>query len=171
MPLNKSDLKILALTSVVVLSIAAVLAQFVMTSPIFKIKAKEGQSYNWDGYEKDRDFRNILKMKRSYGDLMIMAENEMKKNNLNRAMSYYFDAKTIFPNEIAPRKNLCYAYLLRCQYDPEFCKRAKMEIYYALKYVGENDSLNRDYLEQLAVLVDMEAWLDLPEQELLAQIY
>ena len=60
---------------------------------------------------------------------------------------------------------------MECQEDYRACDIAKREIYYAAKYVHQNDRTNKEYIDQLVRIMDLEDIVDLEEEEALAEIY
>jgi tetratricopeptide (TPR) repeat protein len=133
--------------------------------------ANESQTISWEEYIKDRERRNILKMNRSYADLVSLGQSYLSQKNYEQALFVFFDAKTIFPDRLTPRKNLAYIYILMCQQDRRYCKMAKREIYYASIYMGEGDLKTKEYIEELADLLDMQEILEMPEKEALSAIF
>ncbi len=145
---------------------------FVNNHPAFDFSTKEGQSYTWEEYLRDREVRNIKKMNRSYSELMSLARVYLREERYKEAASTFFEAKTLFPDRLDPRKNLCYTYIMQCRDRGGLsCQLAKREIYYAMKYVPDTDELNLKYLSGLAALVDIEDLIDKPEKEALKVIF
>ena len=52
-----------------------------------------------------------------------------------------------------------------------YCRQAKREIYYALKYVNDADPLNKQYIEQLADLVKLDTIAHMNEDDALTALY
>ena len=142
-----------------------------LNDSVFSIVPKEKKLYSLDEYVKIRDQRNKVKMKLSYDDLMINGDEDTKEENWASAIGNYYYAKSIYPDRIEPRRQLCYVLLMECQEDYRACDKAKKELYYAMKYVHPNDRTNLSYLEELVQLMDLESVIELDEQEALAQIY
>lgn len=150
----------------------ALARSFVNHHPAFDFTTKEGQSYTWEEYLKDRQVRNIKKMNRSYSELMSLARTYLREERYQEAATTFFEAKTLFPERIDPRKNLCYTYIMQCRDKGGlYCKKAQREIYYAFKYVTETDRTNLEYLTELAALVKIEDLVDKSEEEALTEIF
>jgi hypothetical protein len=61
--------------------------------------------------------------------------------------------------------------VVKCQSDSRWCRQAKREIYYALKYVNDADPLNKQYIEQLADIVKLDTVATMTENDALAALY
>ena len=154
-----------------VLLIVLWLRTFVVDNSEPSSLANESQTITWEEYIKDRERRNVLKMNRSYDELVSLGRAYLRQKNYEQAFFSFFDAKTIFPDRLAPRKNLAYIYILMCQENRRYCKMAKREIYYASIYSGEEDLDSKEYIDQLPELLDMQEILEMPEKEALAAIF
>ena len=146
------------------------LDSFVFDNPVFDVNSDEKQSVNWD-YLSDREKRNKVKMKESYKDLMAIGSIYLKYTNWELAIENFYWAKTLFPDRIQPRKNLCYSYFMMCQEDSRYCNKGKRELYYAMKYVDPTDLTTYSYLNNLVDLVGLEEVVELDEGEALALLY
>ena len=140
-------------------------------NPVFSFSASEKSAVSWEEYLSDREKRNEKAMKRSYAELMKEGNDLMKKNKWNLARQRFYFAKTIFPDKIAPRKNLCYSYFMMCQEDWRACDMGKRELYYAMKYVQPTDKISYEYLYHLVELVQMEEIVEMDEGAALAAIF
>lgn len=148
-----------------------VLNIYVFSNSVFDISQNERQITNWE-YLEEREKRNAEKMKMSYQELMAIGDIFVGQGNWDGAIENYYWAKTLFPDNINPRKNLCYSYFMKCQDDKHFCSLGKKELYYAMQYVDPlKDHLTYQYLNSLVDLVDFEDIIDKPEAEALAYIY
>ena len=138
---------------------------------VFNVVPNKEELYSLDEYVMNRDRRNRVKMKISYDDLMINGDEDTKKEDWASAIGNYYFAKSIYPDRIEPRRQLCYVLLMECQEDYRACNQAKKEIYYAMKYVHSNDRFNKDYLDKLVQLMEMESLISMDEKEAMASIY
>lgn len=148
-----------------------VLNIYVFSNAVFDISYNEKQEINWE-YLEEREKRNVEKMKKSYRELMAIGDIFVAQGNWDSAIENFYWAKTLFPENISPRKNLCYSYFMKCQEDTRYCSMGKKELYYAMQYVDPlEDNLTYQYLNNLVDLVDFKEVIDKPEDEALAYIY
>ena len=145
--------------------------QITIDTSVFNISPKSKEEFSWDAYVKDREKRNAIKMQKSYEELMLLGHIHSESSEWDKATENFFYAKSLFPDRIEPRKQLCYAFLMNCQADIRYCTQAKRELYFAMKYVDPADRRNMTYLSDLVALVQMEEIVDLSEEKAMAQIY
>lgn len=170
--IHKAYLKSICLLLGTFLLLFLAARSFVNNHPAFDFSPREGVEYSWESYLKDRDRRNIKKMNRSYAELMSLARAYLRDEDYQKAANTFFEAKTLFPERIDPRKNLCYTYIMQCRNKRGLpCQLAKKEIYYALKHVDHTDVQNKTYLSELASLVNIEDIIDKSEEEALSEIF
>lgn len=143
----------------------------IKNNPVFGPPTQEAATVSWDEYLADRQRRNIKKMNYSYDELMAIGDEYLQKEDFDSAIDYYFNAKTVFPARIGPRRSMCYALLMQCQKNGSYCNYAKREIYYASKYVNDFDLASKEYIQKLVVLTELEEVVELEESEALAQIF
>lgn len=146
------------------------LDSLVFDNPVFSVTPNEKESISWD-YLSEREKRNKAKMKASYQDLMVIGNIYVKERNWELAIENYYWAKTLFPDRIEPRKNLCYAYFMLCQEDYRYCKKGKRELYYAMQYADPSDEATFNYLSRLVDIAGLEQVVELEEGEALAVLY
>lgn len=161
-----STLFVLALVLLLILWLRTFVVDHTVSS-----HSKEDDIMSWEEYLIDREKRNIAKMNRSYAEMIALGQAHLAVDNYTDAMYSFFDAKTIFPDRIQPRKNLCYIYLMQCRENDRYCSLAKREIYYAMKYVGDADVRSKEYIETLADLLEMEPLLGMSEGEAMSAIF
>ena len=143
----------------------------VAVNPVFDLVASEKKSASWERFLVDRQRRNERKMKMSYRELMESGRELAAAENYEEAIHRFYQAKTIFPDKIAPRKNLCYGYLMLCQVDWRYCDMGRRELYYAMKYVRPEDKISYEYLSALVDLVDMQQIIEMDEGAALTAIF
>lgn len=144
---------------------------FDINSAVFSIIPTEKEEFSWDEYVTQRERRNAISMRLSYEELMESGLTHTDEGRWSQASENFYYAKTIYPDRIEPRRQLCYTYLMRCQDDARYCDKAKKELYFAMKYVHENDYTNKNYLLSLVDLVDIHHILKMDESEALSIIY
>jgi len=144
--------------------------KYVFDSDVFTFAPSERQTVDWE-IKSDREKRNAESMKKSYGELMSMGRFYVDEQNWTLAVEQFYYAKTLFPDRIAPRKYLCYGYLVLCQDDWRYCNRGKRELYYAMKYVSPTDQNNYNYLSEMVSIAGLDNVVKLEEGEALAAIY
>ncbi len=171
--MNKSEtIKAVGMTALVGILLAVVIYQFfslnseAFTRPPQKIELMAG-----DGYYERRKERNIESMNQSYAESMTLGHAYLDEDYLDQAMNHFFTAKTLFPTRMGPRKNLCYSYMVLCQQDYRWCDQAQREIYYAMKYVTDQDKETKDYILLLADLVQMDTILTMDEADAMSAIF
>ncbi len=138
----------------------------VFTGPTQKPKLTE-----WDSYLESRRKRNAKAMKLSYEDLMMIGQELMKEKNHKEAIQAYKFAKSIYPEAIDPRVQLCYIYLQLCQTNPNACNYAKREIYYAVKHVEVADKATKTYLDRLVDHTNLQDVIALEESAAMNSIF
>lgn len=149
----------------------SLLNKYVFSSPVFNLAPNEKQTTNWEQYLSLREKRNIVAMNKSYDVLMNMGSYATSSEDWYDAVNHYFKAKTIFPDRIEARKNLCYSYFMLCRKDWRFCSQTKKELYFAMKHVKPSDIRSRNYLSHLVDLADIKDIVALEEGEALSAIY
>lgn len=80
--------------------------------------------------------RQMKKLNKSYNEMMYLGDSYKEQKDLAKAANRYFDAKTIFPERVEPRLELCRTFYQLSQRQEAFCWFAKKEIKYALKYIS-----------------------------------
>ena len=131
----------------------------------------EKQETVWEQYLSAREKKNIVAMNKSYDLLMNMGAHALSSEDWYDAVNHYYKAKTIFPERIEPRNNLCYSYFMLCRKDWRFCSQTKKELYFAMKYVSPSDLRSQNYLLHLVDQADMKDLVALEEGEALSAIY
>ncbi len=147
------------------------LDRYVFNNPVFSLVANEKQSTEWEQYLSLREKKNIVAMNKSYELLMNMGSFATSSEDWVDAANHYFKAKTIFPDRIEARKNLCYSYFMLCREDWRYCSQTKKELYFAMKYVKPSDQRSQNYLSHLVDLADINDLVALDEGEALSAIY
>ncbi len=147
------------------------LNKYVFNSPVFSLAPNEKQATNWEQIMTIREKRNLVAMNKSYDLLMNMGSFATSSEDWYDAVNNYTKAKTIFPDRIEARKNLCYSYFMLCRRDWRFCSQTKKELYFAMKYVKPSDSRSQNYLLHLVDLAGMSDLVALEESEALSAIY
>lgn len=148
------------------------LYSFASDHPVFgPPRAKVGASMDWENYYRRRQERNLKAMNLSYDQLMKMAKEQEDLGAYGEAIDHYYTAKTIFPERMEPRVQMCYLYILGCQEDWRICRYAKREIYYALRQVNEADEVNSEYLNELVALLNIEDVVEMDEREAMREIF
>ena len=148
-----------------------IISTIVIGNPAFDKEQKEIVLDSPNNWLEERQERNLASMNLHYSQFMSLGQANLEQEYHEVALSHFFNAKTLFPERLEPRKNLCYSYVLKCQADYRWCKQAKREIYYALKYVNEADPLNKEYIENLAEIVQLDTIARMDESDALSAIY
>jgi len=167
----KRYVKYIGLFLIVSLVSFQLLNKYVFNNPVFSFSPSESQTTNWIQKLTPREKRNIKAMNKSYDLLMNLGSYALASEDWNDASRHYFYAKTLFPDRIESRKQLCYSYFMLCQEDWRACEMGKKELYYAMKYVDPNDQITYNYLQHLVDLADLNDIVDLDEGEALSAIY
>ena len=167
----KQHLKPIIWTFVVFSAIVVVVASLVIGNPAFDLTQKEIILESPNNWLEERQERNLASMNKHYTQFMSLGRANLDQQYVEVALDHFFNAKLLFPERIEPRKNLCYSYMVKCQNDSRWCRQAKREIYYALKYVNDADPLNKQYIEQLADLVKLDTVARMEESDALSAIY
>jgi hypothetical protein len=167
----KEQLKPIISTLLVFSAIVAVVSSLVIGNPAFDNEQKEITLDSPNNWLEDRQERNLASMNMHYAQFMSLGQANLSQKYIDVALRHFFNAKTLFPERIEPRKNLCYSYVVKCQSDSRWCRQAKREIYYALKYVNDADPLNKQYIEQLADIVKLDTVATMTENDALAALY
>ncbi len=167
----KEQLKPLFSTLVVFTILVVLLSQFIICNPAFDKQQKEVVLNAGDSWLQERQERNLASMNQHYYQFMTLGQAYLQDMYIDVALNHFFHAKTLFPERIEPRKNLCYSYIVKCQEDYRWCKQAKREIYYALRYVNDQDKTNKEYIESLAHLVKLDTIMQMDEADALSAIY
>lgn len=169
--IDKEQLKPILQTVLVSAILILLLGQFIIGNPAFDRKQKEITLNAGDSWIEERQERNLASMNNNYGQFMSLGQSYLTEQYVDVALHHFFNAKTLFPERMGPRKNLCYSYMIKCQEDSRWCNHAKREIYYAMQYVNERDTETKDYILKLANMVDMDTILELSEGEALSSIF
>lgn len=150
-----------------------IIYDFVSHSPVFgpARAVVEEPSDGREKYLKNREKRNIKAMNLSYGEHVELGNFYVELGEKDLAIEHYYEAKTIFPERIEPRIQMCYLYLMQCQENRHYCRPAKRELYYAQKYVKNADKEIQEYLSNLVNIMDMNDVVLMDEREALNAIY
>lgn len=167
----KEQLKPLVSTILVFAAIVFVVSRFIIGNPALDKEQKEIVLDSPNNWLEERQERNLASMNQHYAQFMTLGQANLDQEYVEVAVNHFFNAKSLFPERIEPRKNLCYSYMIRCQNDSRYCRQAKREIYYALKYVNDADPLNKQYIEQLADLVKLDTIAHMNEDDALTALY
>ena len=165
----KEQLKPIISTFVVFGAVVLVVASLVIGNPAFDTTQKEIILESPNNWLEDRQERNLASMNRHYSQFMTLGQANLNQEYVDVALNHFNNAKYLFPERLEPRKNLCYSYTVKCQQDNRWCKRAKKEIYYALKYVNTSDPLNKEYIESLADIVQLDTIAQMNESDAMSQ--
>lgn len=149
----------------------SLLNTYVFNNPVFSLVANEKKSSEWEQYLTLREKKNVVAMNKSYDLLMNMGSYATSSQDWVDAANHYFRAKTIFPDRIEARKNLCYSYFMLCREDWRYCSQTKKELYFAMKYVKPSDQRSQNYLSHLVDLADINDLVDLDESDAMSAIY
>lgn len=160
-----SAIRPLLFLSVLTLVFGYIIYDFVSHNPVFgpSQRVNEDIASSWELYLKDRAKRNLRAMNMSYDELVAIAQSYEDIGERDIAVAHYYKAKTIFPERIEPRVQLCYLYLKQCQVDWRYCRSAKRELYYAEKYLDSADPDIQAYLSQLIDIMDMKDVVQMDE--------
>ena len=167
----REQLKPLLSTIVLFAVIVIVIGKFLIGNPALEKDQKEIVLESPNNWIEERQERNLASMNLHYSQFMSLGQANLDQEYVEVALNHFFNAKSLFPERLEPRKNLCYSYMIKCQADYRWCKQAKREIYYALKYVNDADPLNKEYIETLADLVQLDTIARMDEADALAAIY
>lgn len=143
---------------------------FVYSNPVFEF-SETSESLTRETFFSEQDKSIERNVRRSYAELMSIAQSHMHEEKIIEARSYYFQAKTLYPERMEPRKHLCYIDMLLCQQYEQYCSYTKREIYYAMQHASDNDPVSKDYIRSLASLIQMDSLLHLDEEEALSEIF
>ncbi len=124
-----------------------------------------------ESYLKNREIRNIKSMNMSYDQLMQIGQSYQDIDEWILAIEYFKQAKSLFPTRIEPRVKISYLYLIACQEDWRYCRWAKREVYYAMKYIDNTNQETSQYLKKLVNLLDINALIAMEENEALTLIF
>lgn len=169
--LQRQQIRMVILLLIGFVVFIVIFQQVVVDNPVFNTAASEQQTVSWEEYLSNRERMNEAKMKLSYQELMSLGRTFTSEKAYAEALHHFYLAKTIYPDKIAPRKNLCYSYLMLCQEDWRYCDKGKKELYYAMKYVQPEDKISYEYLYHLVELVQMEEIVEMDEGAALAAIF
>lgn len=158
------------ITSLAALFIAWGYHTFVYSNPVFEFSEKD-DSYLREVFFNQQDQRIERAVRRSYAELMAIADAHMRDNDLFQARKYYYEAKTLYPEKMGPRKHLCYIDILLCQRESRYCSYTKREIYYAMRHTNEEDPVSKDYIQSLATLMNMDSIIHMEESQALSEIF
>ena len=164
-------LRPLAFLLICLLFVTFFVKEVIIDNPVFGPATQKYAEISWDDYLKNRQRRNIKKMNLSYEDLMIAGDSLVSLKEWEQAMDFYYNAKTVFPERIGARRNMCYALLMKCQDNRSYCSYAKREIYYASQYTDDNDPESKKYIESLVDLTGLSHIVTLDESEALSSIF
>ncbi len=151
--------------------LVVLLSQFIIGNAAFDQKQKEITLDAGNSWLEERQERNLASMNQNYSQFMTLGQSYLQEEYVDIALHHFFNAKTLFPERMGPRKNLCYSYLIKCQEDGRWCNHAKREIYYAMRYVDDSDEATKTYIQELAQMVDMDSLLQMEEGDMLSSIY
>ncbi len=167
----KEQIKPIISTLVVFSLLVLLISEIFVGNPAFDKKQKDIVLNAGDSWLEERQKRNLASMNQHYYQFMSLGQSYLKEMYIDVALNHFFNAKTLFPNRIEPRKNLCYSYVIKCQEDYRWCKQAKREIYYALQYVNDHDDTNMEYIQSLAEIVQLDTIMHMDEADALSAIY
>ena len=169
---KKEMYKALGLTTIVTLFLGLLITQFIISNnDAFTRPAKKYDLQSGDSWYEKRKERNLAAMNSSYAESMTLGQSYLHSDYLETAMSHFYTAKSLFPERMGPRKNLCYSYMILCQKDYRYCNMARREIYYAMQHVSDQDPVTKNYIMQLANMVQMDSIIHMNEADAMAMIF
>jgi len=138
---------------------------------VFTGPTQEPKMSEWESYFESRQKRNARAMKLSYEDLMMIGHELLEEEDFKEAIEAFKLAKSIYPEAMDPRIQLCYIYLQLCQSNTNACNYGKREIYYAMQHLDGADHASKAYLDKLVDHTDLTELIALEEGVAMSKIF
>ncbi|MEM7102761.1 MAG: hypothetical protein AAF502_06455 [Bacteroidota bacterium] len=103
---------------------------------VFISAEDEGLSLN----EVSQKHEKYIYMTSHFKRLIAFGDASFEKGNYKKAINYYFNAKTIYPEDAEVRLKLISTFVAACRATGKYCGNAQKEIQAAKRYVKQSDS-------------------------------